>query len=64
MGEPSDFSMDSVTTLSFKDEAAFNAFLAKMMEPSVHEELAADEEKFLDRPKLKLAVVEREEDVS
>lgn len=41
---------DVVTELWFKDEATMDAFYARVRQPEIHAQIAADEEKFMDRP--------------
>lgn len=57
IGSQDAFPYDAVAELTFTDQAAFQAFGAKMMSPPASEELAVDEEGFLDRPKLQIVVL-------
>ncbi|KAL2013594.1 hypothetical protein VTN00DRAFT_1119 [Thermoascus crustaceus] len=57
-GQPGDFPWDAYAELVFDDLAAFNAFHAIVTEPENAARIAADEEKFLDRTKLKIAAID------
>jgi EthD domain len=53
-----DLSYDVFAELVFDDEAAFSAFVAKVTESDATARIAADEELFLDRPKMAIVVIE------
>jgi len=57
IGNQSDFDYDAFAELKFKDQGAFGAFFNLMQTPENAEKIAADEEKFLDRPKMAVVVV-------
>lgn len=57
IGPQSEFEYDAFAELKFADQAAFGAFFGLMQTPEVAEKIAADEEKFLDRPKMTAVVV-------
>ncbi|KAE8387386.1 EthD domain-containing protein [Aspergillus alliaceus] len=57
IGSPDDFSFDAISELTFPDEAAFKVFFTRRHEPGTKELLDADEEKFLDRSKLRAVVL-------
>jgi hypothetical protein len=50
-GEQADFEYDCCVEIVFEDQAAVQAFTARMAEPERAARLAADEENFLDRSK-------------
>ena len=56
-GTPDDFAYDVYCELVFEDEAASQAFIARIREPEVAAKIAEDEENFLDRQLLKVAAV-------
>lgn len=58
MGDQADFDYDGFTELVFADEAAFKAFVARMGEPDVKAKVERDEERFLNRTCMKIAVVD------
>lgn len=58
-GTPNDFDYDVLATLIFEDTIAFEAFHARLREPEVASKLAEDEERFMDRQKLKVAAVDQ-----
>jgi hypothetical protein len=49
---------DVTTELGFPDRAALFVWLAQLAEPGVGEQVAADEEKFLDRSRTRTYVVD------
>jgi hypothetical protein len=49
---------DVVTELWFKDRAMMEAFYARVRRPEIAAQIAADEEKFMDRPALRQAGVD------
>ena len=55
-GSTADFDYDACASIVFKDEVAFDAFYALLKEPEVAKILGEDEEKFLWRQKLIVAV--------
>ncbi|KAJ5116576.1 hypothetical protein N7456_000924 [Penicillium angulare] len=57
VGQQSDFDFDAFAELTFADQAAFQAFGAKVYAPDAAAEIAADEEKFLDRSKVGIAML-------
>jgi EthD domain len=56
-GKQSDFDFDATAELTFVDQAAFQAFGAKISTPDAAAQIAADEERFLDRSKLGIAML-------
>lgn len=58
VGTPSDFDYDVYCELVFEDAAAFQAFHARMQAPEVAGKIAEDEQKFINRQKLKVAAVD------
>lgn len=50
-GNQADFDFDAYAELTFADQAALTAFVAKTQAPDAAAQIAADEEKFLDRSK-------------
>ncbi|KAJ5715973.1 uncharacterized protein N7483_013154 [Penicillium malachiteum] len=57
VGKQSDFDFDAYAELTFADQAAFQAFSAKIRAPEAAAQIAADEEKFLDKSKLGVALI-------
>jgi hypothetical protein len=57
VGQQSDFDFDAYAELTFADQAAFQGFAAKIYAPEAAAEIAADEEKFLDKSKLAIAML-------
>ncbi len=49
---------DVVTELWFKDRATMEAFYARVRRPEISAQIAADEEKFMDRPAMRQAGVD------
>lgn len=56
-GQQTDFDFDAYAELTFTDQNSFSAFAAKVQSPELAEQIAADEEKFLDRSKLGIAML-------
>lgn len=57
VGQQSDFDFDAYAELTFADQAAFQAFGTKIYAPEAATQIAADEEKFLDKSKLAIAML-------
>ncbi|OJJ44042.1 hypothetical protein ASPZODRAFT_135487 [Penicilliopsis zonata CBS 506.65] len=57
-GQQADFDFDAMAELTFADQAAFQAFAAKVYAPDAAAQIAADEEGFLDRSKLAISMLE------
>lgn len=57
VGTQTDFDFDAYAELTFADQAAFQAFGAKIYDPEAAAQIAADEEKFLDKSKLAIALL-------
>ncbi|KAJ5176256.1 uncharacterized protein N7482_002133 [Penicillium canariense] len=57
VGQQSDFEFDAYAELTFADQAAFQAFGAKVYAPDAAAQIAADEEKFLDKSKLGIVML-------
>ncbi|KAB8225791.1 EthD domain-containing protein [Aspergillus novoparasiticus] len=57
VGQQTDFDFDAYAELTFADQAAFQAFSAKLTAPDVAAQIAADEEKWLDNSKLTMAML-------
>lgn len=57
VGQQSDFDFDAYAEVTFADQAAFQAFGAKVYAPEAAAQIAADEEQFLDRSKLGIAML-------
>lgn len=57
VGKQSDFDFDAYAELTFADQAAFQAFSASIYAPDIAAQIAADEEKFLDKSKLGIALL-------
>lgn len=55
LGQQSDFDFDAYTELTFASQEAVQAYVAKTSQPDIAATIAADEEKFLDRPKTGIA---------
>ena len=58
VGAHSDFDYDLFCTLKFEDQHGFEAFYQRMQDPEVAAKIAEDEEKFIERQKLKVAAVQ------
>ena len=56
--EDGPFVCDVVTELGFSDADAFRAWIARLSEPGVGEQVAVDEARFLDRARTRSFVVE------
>lgn len=56
-GEQSDFDFDAYAELTFASQEALQIFIAKVQAPDAAAQVAADEEKFLDRSKLSIAML-------
>ncbi|KAJ6007533.1 hypothetical protein N7540_011509 [Penicillium herquei] len=57
LGQQTDFDFDAYAELTFLDQAAFQAFSAKVYTPEAAARIAADEEKFLDKSKLRIVML-------
>ncbi|RMZ45594.1 hypothetical protein AFCA_011263 [Aspergillus flavus] len=57
VGQQTDFDFDAYAELTFADQAAFQAFGAKLYAPDAAAQIAADEEKWLDKSKLAMAML-------
>lgn len=57
VGQQTDFDFDAYAELTFADQVAFQRFSAKVMAPEAAAQIAADEEGFLDRSKLGIALL-------
>ncbi|OGM44708.1 hypothetical protein ABOM_007352 [Aspergillus bombycis] len=57
VGQQTDFDFDAYGELTFTDQAAFQAFGAKVYAPEAAAQIAADEEKFLDKSKLAIVML-------
>lgn len=55
LGQQSDFDFDAYTELTYASQEAVHAYIAKTSQPEIAAAIAADEEKFLDRPKTGIA---------
>ena len=58
VGSPSDFEYDAFAELVFEDVTKFQAFFGCVSTPEAAARIAEDEEKFLDRPKMRVAAVD------
>ena len=58
MGTQADFEYDAIGELTFEDEAAFHAFFALVSQGDAAESIAKDEDMFLDRPRMRVVVVD------
>ncbi|EEA19522.1 hypothetical protein TMatcc_009656 [Talaromyces marneffei ATCC 18224] len=56
-GQQSDFDFDAYAELTFASQEAFQTFIAKIQTPEIAAQIAADEERFLDRSKLSIAML-------
>lgn len=56
-GQQSDFDFDAQAELTFASQEALQAFVAKVQAPEAAAQIAEDEEKFLDRSKLSIALL-------
>ncbi|KAI0967620.1 EthD domain-containing protein [Xylaria arbuscula] len=57
IGSQEEFDYDAFAELTFEDEAAFQAFFARMQEPDIKARLEADEEMFLDQERMSVDVL-------
>ncbi|KAJ5387144.1 hypothetical protein N7509_009685 [Penicillium cosmopolitanum] len=57
-GAQSDFDFDAIAELGFADRAALDRFSARVQEPDVAAEIAADEDKFLERSTVAIAMID------
>ncbi|PYH90411.1 hypothetical protein BO71DRAFT_402234 [Aspergillus ellipticus CBS 707.79] len=57
VGQQSNFDFDATAELTFADQAALQAFMAKVSAPDAAAQIAADEEGFLDRSELSIAML-------
>ncbi|KAI3008351.1 hypothetical protein CBS147482_5387 [Aspergillus niger] len=57
VGRQTDFDFDAYAELTFADQTAFQTFSTKVMAPEAAAQIAADEEGFLDRSKLGIALL-------
>lgn len=57
VGQQADFDFDAVAELTFADDAALQAFMAKVSAPEAARQIAADEEGFLDRGRLRIVML-------
>lgn len=56
VGTQADFGYDAFAELVFEDEGKFRAFFGRVSEPEAAKQIAADEEKFLDRGRMRVVV--------
>ncbi|KAJ5992800.1 hypothetical protein N7451_008524 [Penicillium sp. IBT 35674x] len=57
VGQQSEFDFDAYAELTFTDEQALHAFVQKIRAPEAADQIAADEELFLDRSKFAVVVL-------
>ncbi|KAK2604280.1 hypothetical protein N8I77_007224 [Diaporthe amygdali] len=57
MGSQTDFDYDAIAELTFADASAFQTFFGLYQQPENAARIAADEEQFLDRPRMSVVVV-------
>ncbi|KAH8427940.1 EthD domain-containing protein [Aspergillus melleus] len=57
-GAQSDFDFDVTAELTFVDQAALDRFVARVQEPDVAKEIAADEEMFVERSTVVVAMLD------
>ncbi|GKZ19895.1 hypothetical protein AbraIFM66951_007731 [Aspergillus brasiliensis] len=57
VGQQSDFDFDATAELTFTDQPSFQAFMAKVTAPEAAAQIAEDEEGFLDRKMLSIAMI-------
>ncbi|KAJ5476813.1 Dimeric alpha-beta barrel [Penicillium sp. IBT 31633x] len=57
-GRQSEFDFDAYAELTFADQAAYQAFATRIHAPDAAARISADEDKFLDRLTLAIALVE------
>ena len=60
-GQASEQDVDVITEIWFKDRATFEGAVAKLQEPEIAAEITADEERLLDRSRIRLFTVEERE---
>ena len=58
VGMQADFDYDAIAELTFEDSAAFQTFYGLVNQPEAAEKIAKDEEMFLDRARMRIAVVD------
>jgi EthD domain len=58
VGGQADFDYDAIAELLFQDQAAFQAFFAKVSEPANAQKLAEDEDLFLDRSRMRAVALD------
>ncbi|MCJ1372937.1 hypothetical protein MMC20_004163 [Loxospora ochrophaea] len=58
VGAQEDFAYDAFAELTFDDAAAFHAFYALVNEEEAAKKIAQDEEMFVDRAKMRVAIVD------
>lgn len=58
IGTPTDFEYDAIAEVIFEDEAAFQAFFACVNQEEAAVRIAEDEEKFLNRAKMRVVLVD------
>ncbi|QKX59595.1 uncharacterized protein TRUGW13939_06732 [Talaromyces rugulosus] len=56
LGGDQDFDYDALTIVTFKDKEHMDRFNAKTGSPEARQEIEADEERFVDRSKLKIVL--------
>ncbi|KAG2415931.1 hypothetical protein HFD88_007123 [Aspergillus terreus] len=57
VGQQADSDFDAVAELTFADDAALQAFMAKVSAPEAARQIAVDEEGFLDRGRLRIVML-------
>ncbi len=57
IGTQDDFDYDAIAELTFEDAAAFQTFFSLMQQPENAAEIAADEDKLLDRTRMPIVVL-------
>lgn len=57
MGDASDFTWDSMSILTFKDEEHFNKAMGVLTDPEKRAKISADEETFVDQSSLKAVIL-------
>ena len=57
LGDKASFDFDAIAEVSFDDEAAYQAFINVLGSKEASEKLAADEDKFSERAKMKIVVI-------
>lgn len=56
VGSPSSLDFDAYAILTFEDRAAFDRLLATISQPEIAQKISEDEEKFIDREKVRLVL--------